>query len=81
MHTGDKCAKKKTNTDIARLVMTIHVHCFHHNHHLRKKKRKETYVYPLLRTIPPNNMKNSNDRIVSVKSRFFFLRSTTKKKR
>lgn len=39
MHTGDKCAKKKTNTDIARLVMTIHVHCFHHNHHLRKKKK------------------------------------------
>ena len=70
--------EEKTNTDIARLVMTIHVHCFHHNHHLRKK-RKETYVYPLLRTIP-NNMKNSNDRIVSVKSRFF-LRSTTKKKR
>lgn len=46
MHTGDKCAKKKTNTDIARLVMTIHVHCFHHNHHLEKKKeRKHTCIH------------------------------------
>lgn len=80
MHTGDKCAKKKTNTDIARLVMTIHVHCFHHNHHLRKKKeRKHTCIHCY--ELSPNNMKNSNDRIVSVKSRFFFLRSTTKKKR